>query len=225
FVRHFSGGAAMHQLHGDRRRRRLGRRGRIGRVPGVGRSGRHAPLRQRQADGRLAGPAGPGRHHGQAPPQAARHERRRRLRPRSRQLGRRKGHMHAVVFAALFAAIIPTPRVAGDGSQRVVSPNKRIEVAVWGGERIHYDVFWDGKPLVTGARLSMDIDHVRLGTTPQLVNVRRRTVDWRIEPPIQLKAATLPERYNELRLEYAGGFAVVFRAYDEGVGYRFETDL
>ena len=38
-------------------------------------------------------------------------------------------------------------------------------------------------------------------------------------------AAVLTDRYNEHRLECAGGYAVVFRAYDQGVGYRFETAL
>jgi alpha-glucosidase len=35
----------------------------------------------------------------------------------------------------------------------------------------------------------------------------------------------LREHYNELRLELEGGAAVVFRAYDEGVAYRWETSL
>ena len=35
----------------------------------------------------------------------------------------------------------------------------------------------------------------------------------------------LRENYNELRLEMEGNYAVVFRAYNEGTAYRFETSL
>jgi alpha-glucosidase len=50
-------------------------------------------------------------------------------------------------------------------------------------------------------------------------------VDQVIEPAVRQKAARIRERYNELRLAFRGDYAVSFRAYDEGVAYRFETAL
>jgi alpha-glucosidase len=44
-------------------------------------------------------------------------------------------------------------------------------------------------------------------------------------PQFRLKFSRSRENYNELRLEMEGGYAVVFRAYNEGVAYRFETSL
>ena len=54
---------------------------------------------------------------------------------------------------------------------------------------------------------------------------RTERVDRVLEPPVRQKAKTLRERYNQLRLELEGGYAVAFRAFDEGVAYRFETTL
>ena len=45
-----------------------------------------------------------------------------------------------------------------------------------------------------------------------------------IEPPVKLKSAKIREHYNELRLSFTS-FALTFRAYNEGVAYRFETSL
>src|SRR5215468_6568545 len=45
-----------------------------------------------------------------------------------------------------------------------------------------------------------------------------------LEPAVRQKFAKVREHYNELRLDFEG-YAVVFRAYPEGVAYRFETSL
>jgi len=108
---------------------------------------------------------------------------------------------------------------------RLTSPDGRIEVAVDVGARLAYDVLSDGKPLLRGATLSLDVDHARLGVAPALLGTRAASVDRRIEPPVRQVAATLVEKYNELRLDFAGNYAVTFRAYDQGVAYRFETAL
>ena len=105
------------------------------------------------------------------------------------------------------------------------SPNQRIEVLIGVGDRIRYGVHLDGKPLLENSTLSMRIDQVALGANVKVRATRPRRVDQVVEPPVHQKSATLRERFHELRLEMRGGYAVVFRAYDEGVAYRIETSL
>ena len=88
-----------------------------------------------------------------------------------------------------------------------------------------YDVTYDGRPLLADGRLSLDVDHHRLGAAAHIKDAKVRGVDTTINPAVRLKAATLADTYNELRIECAGGYAVTFRAYDQGVAYRFETAL
>jgi alpha-glucosidase len=126
----------------------------------------------------------------------------------------------ALLLAAA-AALLPPPAT----EQHLASPDGRLEVVVWARDRLGYDVLYQGKPMLAACELSLAVDGVRLGVSPQLVRVERRAVDARVDPPVRLAAATLVDRYHELRLEFAGGYAVVFRAYDEGVAYRFETAL
>ncbi len=107
----------------------------------------------------------------------------------------------------------------------VASPNGRIDFAVAIGARLSYDVTFDEKPLMRGATLSLEVDHVRLGGQPNVKSTRFRHVDAKIEPPVRQTSAVLADVYNELRLECEGGYGIVFRAYDQGVAYRFETTL
>jgi alpha-glucosidase len=132
----------------------------------------------------------------------------------------------AALAAVAAAVMIGNPRAPEAATtHRLSSPNGHIEVVVEVGARLAYDVLWDGRPLLKGATLALDVDHVRLGDKPELVGTRHASVDRQVQPPVRLQAATLPERYDELRLDFAGSYAVVFRAYDQGVAYRFETSL
>jgi alpha-glucosidase len=116
------------------------------------------------------------------------------------------------------------PAAAAD-AQHLLSPDGRIEVVVSAGARLAYDVRFQGRPLLTGATLSLDVDHRRLGEGAKITRADRKSVDRKIEPPVHQTAAVLVEKYNELRLTCAGGYSVAFRAYDQGVAYRFETAL
>ena len=92
-------------------------------------------------------------------------------------------------------------------------------------ERLRFDVLLSGRPLLSDSTLSLRIDGTTLGLAPRVRATRTERVDRVLEPPVRQKAATLRERYNQLRLELEGGYAVAFRAFDEGVAYRFETTL
>ena len=110
--------------------------------------------------------------------------------------------------------------------ERLTSPNGRIAVAVHTTPPgLSYDVLYDGKPLLAGATLALIVDGVRLGATPRITAVARTSTDAVVEPPVRQTAASLADKHNELRLACAGGYAIVFRAYDLGVAYRFETAL
>jgi alpha-glucosidase len=129
----------------------------------------------------------------------------------------------AVFGLAVLQALAGEAQAASPHSLR--SPDGRIELRIQTGARITYSVLLRGTPLIQDATLSLRVDQQVLGLQPRVKAARPRSVDQTIEPPVRLKAATLRERYNELRLELAGRYAVAFRAYDEGVAYRWETSL
>jgi alpha-glucosidase len=132
--------------------------------------------------------------------------------------------MRQVIVTLLPLTLLAGPAQAAS-SHSLRSPNQRIEVRIDTGEKIRYGVILDGKPLLENSTLSMRIDQATLGAQPRVKASRPRRVDQTLEPPVHQQSATLRERFHELRLDMQGGYAVVFRAYDEGVAYRIETSL
>jgi alpha-glucosidase len=126
-------------------------------------------------------------------------------------------------------ALLPLLWVAGAAEaapvQSLRSPDRRLEVRIDAGDRLRYSVLLRDHVLVQDATLSLDVDKTTLGLQPKVKAAKATTVDQTIAPVVRQKSANLREHYNQLRLDFAGGYAVVFRAYDEGVAYRFETSL
>jgi len=114
---------------------------------------------------------------------------------------------------------------AAQSSYDLRSPDDRIEVRIRTVKAIRYDVLLKGRALLEDCTLSFDVDHKTLAHEPKVVSAKKRTYDQVVEPPIRQKFAKIRDYYNELRLELEGGYALVFRAYNEGAAYRWETSF
>src|ERR1044072_460654 len=113
--------------------------------------------------------------------------------------------------------------VMAQSSYSLRSPDQRIEVRVRAADRLSYDVLLNGTPLLQNSTLSMDINHTKLGNQPKVRDSKQRSENKEIVSPVPQKSVRIREHYNELKLEMEGDYAVVFRAFNEGVAYRFET--
>ena len=134
----------------------------------------------------------------------------------------------AKVIALVFAATLCARGAAAaeQSSFDLKSPDKRIEVRIRTAHGIHYDVVLGGRAIMEDSTLSMDVDHKVLGKdNTKVVHAKAATHDEVVEPVVRQKFAKIRDHYNEQRIEFDGGFAVTFRAYNEGVAYRFETSL
>ncbi|HMG34039.1 MAG TPA: glycoside hydrolase family 97 protein [Blastocatellia bacterium] len=108
---------------------------------------------------------------------------------------------------------------------KVQSPDGRIEIDVDTREGIRYNVSLSGTNLLQSCELSLDVNHKTLGPGCRVKKSSQKSQDHQIEPQIKRKSAKIHEAYNELRLEMEADYAVVFRAYNEGAAYRWETSL
>jgi alpha-glucosidase len=128
-------------------------------------------------------------------------------------------------FVLLVALLSVSRTLAAQSSYDLRSPDNRIEIRIRTAQRIRYDLLLKGRVLLQDCGLSLDVDHQTLGVNAKVRNAKTRSYDQTIEPPVHQKFAHIRENYNELRLEMEGGYATVFRAYNEGAAYRFETSL
>ncbi len=105
------------------------------------------------------------------------------------------------------------------------SPDGQVQLKIQTGDRLRYSVLFRGSLLIMDAAPSMKVDAKTLGLEPKVKTSSQRAVDQQLNPAVKQKAARIHDHFKELRLEMEGGYAVVFRAYNEGVAYRFETSL
>lgn len=133
------------------------------------------------------------------------------------------------VLSKILVSVTCLVSIAGDAMSQsnyaLQSPDKRLEIRVATTDHVGYDVLFNGKVLLQDSRISIDIDHSRLGVNPKVIGSKQRSVDQVLRPVVRQKFAKIRENYNELRLEMDGHYAVVFRAYNEGAAYRIETSL
>lgn len=103
----------------------------------------------------------------------------------------------------------------------LISPDKNISVNVDVAEKICYQVSYKGVVLLEKSPVSMLLsDGQAFGIRPRLLKSEVKKVNNIIEAPIY-KRRNISDVYNELVLIFKGDYSIVFRAYDDGIAYRF----
>jgi alpha-glucosidase len=123
------------------------------------------------------------------------------------------------------SATVSTGNAAAQSSFDLRSPDNRIEIRIRTASRIRYDLLFKGRALLENSTLSLDVEHKKLGVDAKVIDAKQNSYDQTVEPVIRQKFARIRDHYNELRLTMEGGYAVVFRAYNEGAAYRLETSF
>lgn len=105
------------------------------------------------------------------------------------------------------------------------SPGGNLRLAVDVSDRITYGL-WSGEDkILENCTLSLTLADRTLGEKPRLRSVKRSSADEVLERRNPTKNASVRNRYNAVRLNFAGGYAVEFRLFDDGAAYRFVTSL
>src|SRR5882762_2841728 len=136
--------------------------------------------------------------------------------------------MNSILWKAslLMAAVLWSASDArAQTSYDLRSPDNSIEVRIRTAKNIRYDVLLKGRVLLQECTISLDVDHKNMGLEPKVIRSKERSENQVLTPAVRQKFAKIRNNYKEIRLEMEGGYAVVFRAYNEGVAYRFETSL
>lgn len=107
----------------------------------------------------------------------------------------------------------------------VNSPDSRLSVNVETGVNTTYSVSLNGKVILNPSPISMTFDNgTVIGRNMKVKNVERFTQDQLLKPVVRQKSDRIRDHYNEMVLN-AGNYKLYFRAYDDGLAYRFHTDF
>jgi alpha-glucosidase len=112
-------------------------------------------------------------------------------------------------------------------TQQVASPNRDIVVSLTTeGARLSWSIAYRGAPLTLPSPLALVLDGGRtLGDKPVFTTTFSRSGDAILRPPVRYRRAEVRDRFNEATFAFAGNYALVVRAYDDGVAYRWKTTL
>lgn len=132
-----------------------------------------------------------------------------------------KRFLFSIAATFLFAA---TPSFAKDGNYQVSSPDGHITASVTVGENISYTVSRDGQTLIAPSTISMNLsDGIVFGQNDKVRKTVRASFDETFHT-VAYKKAEVRDNYNQILLNFKE-FSLIFRAYDDGVAYRFVSNL
>jgi alpha-glucosidase len=137
-----------------------------------------------------------------------------------------KTFLKMVLLYVMTNLCVTAVSAAEQSSFDLKSPDKRIEVRIRTAHGVRYDVVLKGRAILEDSSLSINVDHKIFGKDDvKVLHAKTSSRDEVIEPVVRQKFAKIRDNYNEVRLEMDGGYAVTFRAYNEGVAYQIETSL
>lgn len=104
----------------------------------------------------------------------------------------------------------------------LVSPNGEIKVLFNLSDKIYYSIDYNGEVLLKDNSIQLTLKNQVLGQNPKLRRQKRMSIDEYLTPVVPLKYSKINNRYNQLLLTFKD-YSVEFRAFDDGVAYRFLT--
>lgn len=104
------------------------------------------------------------------------------------------------------------------------SPNEEIKVSLSISDKIYYTISYNNDVLLEKNHLSLNLGNETLGLNPKLSGQKANKVNEVLTPVVPLKYSSVKNQYNSLLLTFKGDYSVEFRAFDDGIAYRFITN-
>ena len=103
------------------------------------------------------------------------------------------------------------------------SPDGTLKVEISVGNELAYQVMHGNDTILSHSNIGLVLENGTIvGKTPRITGERRRKIKDNMESPFY-RFKEFVATGNELDLKLKGGFGIIFRAYNEGVAYRFYT--
>lgn len=122
------------------------------------------------------------------------------------------------------AALIAIGAMAAPKTYDLVSPDGRLKVEIKTGNGICYTLQHDSDVLLEDSYLGLYLtDGTSFGENAKVTGTSRRSVS-EIHKTVLYKKAQVEDSFNELTLRFKN-FSLIFRAYDDGMAYRFVSRM
>jgi alpha-glucosidase len=109
---------------------------------------------------------------------------------------------------------------------KINSPDGKTGITVVPGEEIKWSASYNGAEIFSFSKIAMVLEGDRiLGENEKVARTSVNQLHEVIKPVVSYKRSEITDNCNILTLYFKSGFLIEFRAYNDGVAYRFETAL
>ncbi len=126
------------------------------------------------------------------------------------------------IFLSILALAAFAYASAADKVETLTSPNGKIKVEVSVGSELKFSVYDGANTLMKDSRIGLTVQNGPKVGTAALKKRTNATINEQIPSPFY-RELSVQNNCNEMSLAMADGFTVTFRAYDNGVAYRFAS--
>lgn len=101
--------------------------------------------------------------------------------------------------------------------------SSRVEIVL--GPKVLFSIFKGNTPVLGESSICMDLSTGQiLGKNVQIKSIHRSESDQELPTPFY-KKAKVRDQYNQMNLSFKKDYGIIFRAYNEGIAYRFYTQM
>ncbi len=104
---------------------------------------------------------------------------------------------------------------------KLQSPDSRLSINIQVGRQIMYSVMHEGDLVLSASPVAMELENGPVWGVSSTLKRNSITVINREIRTALYKKSIITDHYKELLLEFKEGFQLLFRAYNEGIAYRF----
>jgi alpha-glucosidase len=107
---------------------------------------------------------------------------------------------------------------------KLSSPDGKIIMTVKAGASLEWSATFEGKEIISSVKAGILLgDDKVLGMNDFVKKTVNGSINQVIEPVVAYKRSKVTDNCNTLLITFKSGLSVQFRAYNDGVAYRFET--
>lgn len=130
-----------------------------------------------------------------------------------------------LAILSLLLFIGNAPLAAKVRNYTLSSPDGGLKVEISTGDGLSYRIMHENDTILSHSNIGLVLaDGTLVGKSSRVTRERRKKIEDKVESPFY-RFKEFVAACNELDLKLQGGFGVTFRAYDDGVAYRFYTTV
>lgn len=128
----------------------------------------------------------------------------------------------SVFRAFIFMLLFSFAHLAAAAPLILESPDKNLRIQVNVDKDITWSLDYRGKQVITPSKIGLYIKgEGNIAHDIVVKHIARTEVESELRPAVAHKSAMIPEHYREMAINFHNNFGVQFRAYNDGIAYRF----